>query len=573
MMLRWLTQLIKVSRRNPIITIMGHVDHGKTTLLDRLRTSRIASMEAGGITQKLAAFTLSKSHLSHLGQNGFSCSSGDEKVMTVIDTPGHAAFKTIRSRGARIADIVVLVVAADDGVMPQTRECIELSKADNVPLIIALNKIDKLGPSGGDDNGRRLAVRRVEEQLGRAGVMTEGMGGEVQLVPISAFTGENVPNLLEAIMAQAEQLELSKTDEHLEAMVLEAQLLHGVGPCCTALVRSGQIRTGDHLVIDGVMGRVRKMVDCDGQCLEVATESEPVLVSGWDDLPPVGGLLVKAGSERHARQLASEFRRLSQEDAIKESQKEAKRLHAISRKILEDKREAAQNPARIRPTIFEVVAGDCKKQSKMPIIIAADSVGSMEALEACLSGIPQQKASIEVVDKRIGLLTPSDVEHALASKATLVAFNSETPKAVRRQAEIHKVALLEHTVIYHLIEAVSEALCATLPPIIQEELVGKVRVLQLFPPSKGDSLPILGCHVIFGAASRNADIIRLLRGNRVILPSAAIQSMRQQKENVHQVGNDQECGLVLKKHDGVEVQPMDELHFLSRVSKPASLVG
>ncbi len=494
--------------RPPVVTVMGHVDHGKTSLLDRIRSTDVAGAEAGGITQHIGAYRV------NTGRG----------TITFLDTPGHAAFTAMRARGARVTDIVVLVVAADDGVMPQTVEAIQHAQAAKVPLIVAVNKIDKPGAD----------PERVRQGLTQHGVIPEDWGGDTQFVKVSARTGEGVDQLLEAILLQAEVLELKAAQAGpASGTVIESRLDKGRGPVATVLVQNGTLKRGDILLTGVEFGRVRAMLDERGQSVEEAGPSTPVEVLGLSNVPNAGDEAVVVADERKAREIAI-FR---------------------NAKIREQKM-ARQQSAKLENVFSRMQEG---KAVTLNLVIKADVQGSAEALSEALAALSGDEVTVNVVAAGVGGITESDVNLAVASNAMIIGFNVRADASARRLIEAEGIDLRYYSIIYDAIDDVKAALSGLLAPEVRETIIGVAEVREVFRSSKFGA--IAGCLVTSGVIKRN-NPIRVLRDNVVIF-QGALESLRRFKDDVNEVKAGTECGIGVKNYD--DVKPGDQIEVFERV--------
>jgi translation initiation factor IF-2 len=480
-----------LSPRPPVVTVMGHVDHGKTSLLDYIRRAKVAAGEAGGITQHIGAYHVET----------------PRGVVTFLDTPGHEAFTAMRARGAKVTDIVVLVVAADDGVMPQTIEAINHAKAAEVPLVVAINKIDKH-----DAN-----PEKVKQELLGHGVVPEDLGGESPLVPVSAKTGQGIDELLEQVLLQAEVKELkAPVATPAKGVVIEARLDKGRGPVATMLVQSGTLNRGDVVLTGAVYGRVRAMLDENGNPVQSAGPSIPVEIQGLSDVPRAGDEAVVIADERKAREIAL-FRQGKFRD-VKLARQQASKLE----------------------NMFEQMAEGGKKT--LSLLIKADVQGSQEALVHALTRLSTDEVKVAVVHGGVGGITESDVNLALASRAVIVGFNTRADAAARKLAETSGVDIRYYNVIYDAVEEVKAALGGLLAPERKEQVLGLVEVRQVFRISKVGT--VAGCYVLEGLVKRGA-LVRVLRDN-VVIHTGEIDTLKRFKDDVREVKAGFECGMSLK---------------------------
>ena len=483
-------------QRAPVVTVMGHVDHGKTSLLDHIRDTRVTSGEAGGITQ-------------HIGAYSVPTNNGD---ITFIDTPGHAAFTSMRARGAKITDIVVLVVAADDGVMPQTEEAIQHAKAAEVPMIVAINKIDL---EGSDPD-------RVTNELASKDVVPEEWGGETQFVKVSAMTGEGVEGLLEAITLQAELLEIGAIIEApAQGVVIESQLDRGRGPVATVLIQNGTLRQGDIVIAGEFHGRVRAMLDDKGAATKVAEPAQPVEVLGLNGTPSAGDEFAVVTDERSARDLA-EFRR----------DKTQERLQAM------------QQAAKLENMFVNMAEGE---KRILKVVVKADVRGSLEAIVQAMAEIGNDEVSVQVLGSGVGGISESDATMAVTYGAAVFGFNVRADKRAKTLLEREGVDLRYYSVIYELMDDIKSVLTGMLAPEIREEIVGIAEVRDVFKsPRYGQ---IAGCMVVEGVVYRNKPI-RVLRDN-VVIYEGELESLRRFKDDVNDVRNGTECGIGVRNYNDV----------------------
>ncbi len=505
---------VKLEARPPVVTIMGHVDHGKTSLLDKIRSARVASGEAGGITQ-------------HIGAYHVETSKG---IITFLDTPGHEAFTAMRARGAKVTDVVVLVVAADDGVMPQTKEAIAHAKAAKVPLIVAINKIDK--PGSNPD--------RVKQELVAEGVVPEEYGGDAIFVPVSALTGAGIDQLLDSILLQSEVLELqSPVNAPARGVVIEARLDKGRGAVATVIVTSGTLKRGDMVLAGSVFGRVRALNDEDGKNVTDAGPSIPVEIQGLSDVPGAGEDFIVLGDERKAREIAL-FRQGKFRDVKLAKQQAAKLENAFAN------------------------MGEAAAKS-LPLIIKADVQGSYEGLSHALAKLTTDEVRVQVVHSAVGAITESDVNLAVASKAVIIGFNVRADAAARKAAESQDVQIRYYDIIYEAVDDVKNALGGLLAPEKKENTLGLVEIRQVFRISKVGA--IAGCYVLEGVVKRNA-MVRLLRDNTVIW-TGELDSLKRFKDDVREVKENFECGLSLKNYN--DIQELDRLEVYEIVEVQRTL--
>ncbi|MCK8515925.1 translation initiation factor IF-2 [Methylonatrum kenyense] len=500
--------------RAPVVTIMGHVDHGKTSLLDHIRRAKVAAGEAGGITQHIGAYHVET----------------ERGVVTFLDTPGHQAFTAMRARGAKITDVVVLVVAADDGVMPQTEEAIKHAKAAGVPLVVAVNKIDK--PEADPD--------KVKQELTAYEVIPEEWGGDYQFVHVSAKTGEGIEELLEAILLQSELLELKAVaDCAATGVVVESSLDKGRGPVATVLVQNGQLKKGDFILSGVEYGRVRAMLNETGKQVDSAGPSIPVVVLGLSGTPNAGDDVMVVKDERRARELAE-----------------------LRKERLRDKRLAQQKAAKLEDIFGEAQSDE---QVVVNIMLKADVQGSAEALSQSLTELSNEHAKINVISAGVGGINESDINLALASSAIVIGFNVRADAAARKLIQEAEVDVHYHSIIYEALDQLKNAISGMLEPEIREEIIGLARVQDVFKSSKLGA--IAGCLVEEGVVKR-ANPIRVLRDD-VVIYQGELESLRRFKDDVNEVRSGTECGIGVKNYNDVKVG--DQIECYERVEVARTL--
>jgi len=498
--------------RPPVVTVMGHVDHGKTSLLDYIRRTKVAAGEAGGITQ-------------HIGAYHVETARG---VVTFLDTPGHEAFTAMRARGAKVTDIVVLVVAADDGVMPQTVEAINHAKAAEVPLVVAINKIDK----------HEANPDKVKQELLAHGVVPEEYGGDSPIVLVSAKTGEGVDALLEQLLLQAEVLELkAPIDGPAKGVVIEARLDKGRGPVATILVQSGTLHRGDIVLAGAVQGRVRAMLDEAGKPVQAAGPSIPVEVQGLSEVPAAGEEVMVLSDERKAREIAL-FRQGRFRD-VKLSKQQAAKLE----------------------NVFEQIGEGEKKV--LTLVIKSDVQGSQEALVHALTRLATDEVKVSVVHAGVGGITESDVNLAMASRAVIIGFNTRADTAARKLAESSAIQLRYYNIIYEAVDEIKAALSGMLAPERKESVIGMVEVRQVFRISKIGT--VAGCYVLDGMVKRGAQV-RVLRDN-VVIHTGDIDSLKRFKDDVREVKAGFECGMSLKNFTDLKEKDQFEVFETVEVAR------
>ncbi|HEX7436385.1 MAG TPA: translation initiation factor IF-2 [Caldimonas sp.] len=490
--------------RAPVVTVMGHVDHGKTSLLDYIRTSRVAAGEAGGITQHIGAYHVDT----------------PRGMITFLDTPGHAAFTAMRARGAKATDIVILVVAADDGVMPQTKEAIAHAKAAGVPIVVAMNKVDKP-----EANIERLKSELVAEQ-----VVPEDFGGDSPFVPVSAKTGAGIDTLLEQVLLQAEVLELkAPKDTMAKGLVIEAQLDKGRGPVATVLVQSGTLKRGDVVLAGSSFGRVRAMLDEDGKSITEAGPSIPVEIQGLTEVPQAGDEFMVLGDERRAREIAT-FRQGKYRD-VKLAKRQAANLETMMDQM-----------------------GQGAKQT-LALIVKADVQGSQEALAQSLLKLSTDEVKVQIVHAAVGGISESDINLAIASKAVIIGFNVRADAGSRKLAESNGVDIRYYNIIYDAVDEVKAAMTGMLAPEQREEVIGTAEIRTVFVASKIGT--VAGSMVTAGLVRRGARF-RLLRDN-VVIYTGEVESVRRLKDDVREVAAGFECGIKLKNYN--DIAEGDQLEF------------
>lgn len=494
----------ELKSRPPVITIMGHVDHGKTTLLDYIRRTKVAAQEAGGITQHIGAYHVET----------------DKGTVTFLDTPGHAAFTAMRARGAKLTDIVILVVAADDGVMPQTIEAISHAQAAKVPLVVAVNKMDK---HGADPD-------RIKTELSKHNLIPEEWGGETMFVPISAKTGMGVDALLDSLLVQAEVLDLKASyDCAARGVVIESRMDKGRGAVMSVLIQQGMLRRGDIVLAGLDYGRIRALFDERGLPIQEAGPSIPVEILGMSSIPQAGDDFIVVPDEKRAREI-------TQVRQIKD--REAKLLSQLPKS----------------QDIFGQMNDNNLKQ--INIVLKADVQGSVEALRQALLELTHDEVKVQVLSSGVGGITESDVNLAVASQALLIAFNVRASSDARKLIETHRLDVQYHNIIYDVIDRVKQSISGALSPVIQEKAVGLAQVREVFRSSKTGA--IAGCMVIDGVIKRNLPI-RILRDNVVIF-EGALESLRRFKEDASEVRNGMECGIVVKNYQDVRAGDQIEVY-------------
>jgi translation initiation factor IF-2 len=486
--------------RPPVVTVMGHVDHGKTRLLDTIRRANVREGEAGGITQHIGAYQVAVVH------------DGNERLITFIDTPGHEAFTAMRARGAKATDIAILVVAADDGVMPQTVEAINHAQAADVPIVVAVNKIDKEGAD----------PQRIRSQLTEYGLVAEDFGGDTMFVDISAKAGTNIQALEEAVLLTADAALDLRANPNMEAqgVAIEAHLDRGRGPVATVLIQRGTLRVGDSIVAGDAYGRVRRMVDEHGEDIEEAMPSRPVQVIGFTSVPGAGDNLLVVDEDRTARQIAD--------------RRSARKRNAL----------AARSRKRIS---LEDLESALKETSQLNLILKGDNSGTVEALEEALLGIAiDDEVELRVIDRGVGGITETNVNLASASDAIIIGFNVRAEGKATELANREGVEIRYYSVIYQAIDEIEKALKGMLKPIYEERDLGRAEIRAIFRSSKVGN--IAGCLVQSGIMRRNAKA-RLLRDSVVVAENLTISSLKREKDDATEVREGFECGLTVTYAD------------------------
>ena len=493
--------------RAPVITVMGHVDHGKTTLLDFIRKTKVVDGEAGGITQHIGAYQVP------VGKS----------VITFIDTPGHAAFSSMRARGANTTDVVILVVAANDGVMPQTEEAINHAKAAGVSIVVAINKMDLQGAD----------VERIKGDLAAKDLTPEDWGGNIQMVPVSALKGDGVDKLLEAVVLEAELLELkAHYDGQAQGVVIESELDKFRGPVATLLIQNGTLKVGDIVVCGAAVGKVKSIIGSDGSKLKIAEPSFAVEILGLSGVPDAGENFQVVKNDKEAREIA-EFR----ENKIKD------------RKVLKQRDESLGN-------IFESMGQSDKKI--LNVILKSDVAGTSEAIVAALADIGNDDASIKVVASGVGGISESDANLALATESMILGFNVRSDNAAKKIVEQEELVLSYHSIIYELLDEVKARLSGLLDPIIKEEIVGTAEVLEVFNSPKFGQ--VAGCMVIEGSIFKSKPV-RVLRDD-VVIHQGELDSLRRFKDDVGEVKTGTECGVGIKNYK--DIKPGDKVEVFDR---------
>ncbi|MHB1591358.1 MAG: translation initiation factor IF-2 [Sulfuricella sp.] len=503
---------VHMEPRAPVVTVMGHVDHGKTSLLDYIRRTRVAHGEAGGITQHIGAYHVET----------------PRGMVTFLDTPGHEAFTAMRARGAKATDVVILVVAADDGVMPQTIEAVHHAKAAGVPVVVAMSKIDK--PEANPE--------RIKQELVAQGVVPEDWGGDTMFVGVSAKTGEGIDELLEGVLLQAEVLEL-KAQKNVPAkgLVIEARLDKGRGPVATILVQSGTLKAGDMLLAGGAFGRVRAMLDENGDMVKEAGPSIPVEIQGLSEVPMAGVDVIVLNDERKAREIAL-FRQGK----------------------FRDVKLAKQHAAKLENMFENMGEGEVRV---LPLIIKTDVQGSYEALAHALQKLSTDEVKVNIIHSGVGAITESDINLALASKAVVIGFNSRADATARKLVQSSGVDVRYYTIIYDAVDEIKAALSGMLAPERKESVLGLVEVREVYRISKVGT--VAGCYVLDGTIKRGA-MVRVLRDN-VVIHTGELDSLKRFKDDVKEVKSGFECGLSLKGFNDLNVGDHLEVYEMVEVAR------
>jgi translation initiation factor IF-2 len=491
---------------------MGHVAHGKTSLLDDIRRTRVASGEAGGITQHIGAYHVDT----------------PRGMVTFLDTPGHEAFTAMRARGAKATDIVILVVAADDGVMPQTKEAIHHARAGSVPLVVAVTKIDK----------PEANVEKVKQELAAEGVTPEDWGGDSMFVEVSSKTGKGIDQLLEGVLLQAEVLELkAPRATHAKGLVIEARLDKGKGPVATVLIQSGTMKRGDAVLVGSVFGKVRAMLDENGKAVNEAGPSIPVEIQGLSEVPAAGEELIVLADEKRAREIA----------LFRQGKYRGVKL-------------AKQQAAKLENMFDQMAEGEVRTLS---LIVKADVQGSAEAIAQSLQKLSTNEVKVNLIHGGVGAITESDINLALASKAIVIGFNTRADAAARKLAETTGVDIRYYNIIYAMVDEIKAALSGMLAPEKRESIMGTVEVRQVFTVSKIGT--IAGCMVLEGIIKRGAKV-RVLRDD-VVIHDGELDSLKRFKDDVKEVKSNFECGLSVKNFNDLKVGDKLEAYEIIEVAR------
>ncbi|KAH9842715.1 initiation factor 2 [Rhodofomes roseus] len=530
--------------RPPVVTIMGHVDHGKTTLLDTLRSTSVAKGEAGGITQHIGAFSVPVPA---------SGSSGDARTITFLDTPGHAAFSAMRARGAGVTDIIVLVVAADDGIMPQTREVIELINKEKVSVVVAINKIDKPG----------VEPSKVETALLAAGVQLETFGGDIPSVQVSGITGQGLDQLVETISALAEMQDLRAEREGLvQGYVIESKVQKGLGPVATVLVLRGCLKPTDHIIAGLANGKVRLLHDSNGKPVKVAYPGMAVTVSGWKVLPNAGDEVLKGSDSDIKKALANRERMADLNATLGDVE-----LLNEQRRQDRDQKEKETAATKASKELEEDRKEDGPKELRL--IIKADVSGSAEAVAGALQGIGNDIARTKIIATAVGDVTESDVMRAKAAGGLIVAFSVGVPRPVQSVAASQHVPWITSTIIYRLMEDVTAKVIELLPPIVEKRVTGEANVLQLFDihVKSKQTMKVAGCRVLNGLVEKTK-MARVIRHGEAVY-EGRIETLKQFKKDVTEVSKGTECGIAFGSFS--DLREGDIVQTFVRIEKPGIL--
>ncbi|MBI1424352.1 MAG: translation initiation factor IF-2 [Gammaproteobacteria bacterium] len=503
---------VPLEPRAPVVTVMGHVDHGKTSLLDYIRRTRVASGEAGGITQHIGAYHVDT----------------PRGMITFLDTPGHEAFTAMRARGAKLTDIVILVVAADDGVMPQTREAIHHAKAANVPIVVALTKIDK----------PEANAERVKQELVSEEVVPEDWGGDTMFVEVSAKSGQGIDALLEGVLLQAEVLELKAPKlSNAKGIVIEARLDKGKGPVATVLVQSGTLKRGDTVLVGAVFGRVRAMLDENGKSTNEAGPSIPVEIQGLSEVPVAGEDMLVLADEKKAREIAL-FRQGK----------------------FRDVKLAKQQSIKLENMLEHMAEGEVRT---LALIVKADVQGSIEAISHALQKLSTDEVKVNLIHSGVGAISESDINLALASKAIVIGFNTRADATARKLAESAGVDVRYYNIIYAMVDEIKAAMSGMLAPEMKESVIGMVEIRQVFHISKIGT--VAGCYVTEGLIRRTSQV-RVLRNN-VVIHTGELDSLKRFKDDVKEVKSNFECGLSLRGYNDLEVGDQLEVFEIVEIAR------
>ncbi|KAG8715534.1 hypothetical protein FRC11_003285 [Ceratobasidium sp. 423] len=542
--------------RPPIVTIMGHVDHGKTTLLDTLRSASVAAGEAGGITQHIGAFSVPLKNSSQ--------SSNAPKTVTFLDTPGHAAFSAMRARGAGVTDIVVLVVAADDGVMPQTREVIELTKGGEggVQLVVAINKCDKPG----------VDTDKVKRALLSEGVQLEEFGGDIPSVEVSGLTGQGLDTLIETLSTLAEMAELrAEVDLRAHGRVLESRVDKGRGPVATVLIQRGSLKPGSSLVAGTAWARVRQMTDDKNRPVKIAKPGDAVTVAGWKDVPAAGDEVLQAEREDDAKKAVANRKRVLETRALAEDVEKINEKRRMD-KVLEEQEREAQAAAKgdqVSDAVPEVAQSSEPDVKELKLVIKGDVSGSIEAVAGALCGIGNKIARVKIVSQTVGDVSESDIARAKAIDGTVVGFNVSIPSKIQQLASQQGVPLLSENIIYKLMDEIKKRVIALLPVTYEQRVLGEATVQEIFAIAlKGKAtMNIAGCRVTNGVIGKNAKV-RVVRDGAEVY-DGTIDTLKQQKKDMTEMRKGNECGMSFAKFE--DLKPGDHIQTYETIEKPGVL--
>jgi len=527
--------------RPPIVTIMGHVDHGKTTLLDTLRSSAVAKGEAGGITQHIGAFSVPVT------------GSGDGPgTITFLDTPGHAAFSAMRARGASVTDIVVLVVSADDGVMPQTREVLRLIEQDKLNAVVAINKIDKPG----------VTIENVQTALLAEGVQLEAFGGDVPSVPVSGLTGQGLDQLIETISAMAEMQDLrAERQGDIQGYILESNVRKGLGPVATVLLLRGCLKSGTHVICGTSHGKVRVMFDSTGRSVREAHPGMAVTVTGWKTLPNAGDEVLQGSESDVKKAISNRLKKAELEATLNDAE-------AINenRRVERDRKEEEQDTDEVSTPESRQEESGLKE---LRLIVKGDVSGSVEAIVEVLQVIGNKDACVKIIAAGVGDVTESDILRAQATEGAVIAFSVTTPRSVEVTASRCKVSLISSNIIYSLIDEVRSRVIALIPPILETKVTGEATVLQLFDIQlKGKQVrKVAGCRIINGVVEKSKGI-RVVRDHNTIY-EGRIETFRHLRKDVTEAGKGMECGLSVSGFG--DLQEGDLLQVFDKIERPGIL--
>ncbi|MGK0467496.1 MAG: translation initiation factor IF-2 [Clostridium sp.] len=497
-------------KKPAVVTVMGHVDHGKTSLLDCIRKSKVTETEAGGITQHIGAYTVTI----------------NEEKITFLDTPGHEAFTAMRARGAQITDIVILVVAADDGIMPQTKEAINHCKAAKVPMIVAINKIDRPGAN----------IDKVKQELADSGLVSEDWGGDTICVPVSAHTKEGIDTLLEMVIITAEMLELkANSSRHAKGTVIEGKLDKGRGPLATLLVQNGTLSTGDSIIVGSTYGRIRAMFDDKGKKIDTAGPSIPVEILGLSEVPAAGDRFNVVKDEKTARNMAESRKSISREEHFKSS-------HRVSMENL----------------YSQIQEGSVKE---LGVIVKADVQGSVEAVRQSLEKLSTENVKVRVLHFGVGAITETDVTLAAASNAIIIGFNVRPDNNASATGEKENVEIKTYRIIYDALDDIKSAMLGLLDPVYKEVVLGRVEIRQIYKVSSVGT--IAGSYVLSGKITRNSSV-RVIR-NGIVITESTLASLKRFKDDAKEVATGFECGLSIEKFNDIKEGDIVEAFIMQEV--------